>query len=168
MPRGVLVAIVDAQVGIAVPEQDRVDAPESPLEVVEQPVDRVCPSDRIVERAVMDHEDVLDERALRPRQLRTRVLAVVMAGADQALAPPVAHVGQPRRGRARVPWAGNLPAQRQEPGFATELGTGHALPERRVLRVLRHGQRRARRGYDHYPPNRMHRELPGVVAPRGS
>jgi hypothetical protein len=110
----VLVAIVDAEVRIAVPEEHGVDAAETPLEIVEEAVDFVPARFGIVERSVVNHEKVLDDRAVRPGELGTRVLEVVVACADQPLAPKVAQVREPPSGSARIFRTGNLAAERQK------------------------------------------------------
>ena len=91
----VLVAVVDADVGIGGPEEDAVDAAVALVEIVEVAVDGVAPGGGIVEEAVVDHHLRLNEAALCPLELRPGVLAGIEADADAALHAPVLHVFEP-------------------------------------------------------------------------
>ncbi len=64
----VLIAVVDAHVRIGRPDENRIDAAVSLLEVVEIAIDRVLAGDRIVEVAVVHHHLRLNEAGLGPLQ----------------------------------------------------------------------------------------------------
>src|SRR6266481_2486242 len=57
----VLVAVVDAYVGISRPDQDGIDSSETLHRVIDVPVNRIPVRDRIVKKAVLDHHLRLNE-----------------------------------------------------------------------------------------------------------
>ena len=61
-----LVPIVDAQVGVRRPNQDRVDASIPLLQIIQVPVHGVFSGDGVKEKAVLHHHLRLDEAGLRP------------------------------------------------------------------------------------------------------
>ena len=93
-----LAAVVDADVGVGVPDEDAVDAAVAFVEIVEVAVDGVATGGGVVEVAVLDHHLGLDEGALGPGEFGAAVLGVVKADADAAFGAPVAGVGEPGGG----------------------------------------------------------------------
>ena len=90
-----LVAIVDADVRIDIPEQDAVQPAEALLQIVQVAIHGVATGHRIIEIAVLHHHLRMHEVALRPLQFRAAVVGVVVADAGQVLAAPVAQLGDP-------------------------------------------------------------------------
>ena len=90
-----LVAIVDADVRVDVPEQHAVDAAVAALQIVEVTLHGVAARDRIVEVAVLDHHQRVHEIALRPLQPRVAIQRVVVAEPDQVLVAPLAQAADP-------------------------------------------------------------------------
>jgi len=90
-----LVAVVDADVGVDVPDQHRIEATEAPLEIVEVAIDRVLARPDVEEVTVLDHHLRVHEVALRPLQFRAPVVGVVVTDAHQVFAAPVPQFGQP-------------------------------------------------------------------------
>ena len=85
-----LVAIVDADVRINIPEQHAVDSAVATLQIVEIAIHGVAACDRIVEVAVFHHQQGMHEIALRPLQFGTAIDRIVVAETQQMLAPPFA------------------------------------------------------------------------------
>jgi hypothetical protein len=92
-----LAAIVYADVRVSVPDEDAVNTAVPFLQVIEIPLDRVLPSDGIVEVVVLNHHLRLHVAALRPLQFRPRVFRAVITDALQILHAPALHVGDPLR-----------------------------------------------------------------------
>ena len=110
-----LVAVVDADVRIDVPEQHAVDAAEARVEVVEIAVDGVLGALDVVEIAVLDHRLHVDEVALRPREFGPSIGRVVVADAHEVFLAPLAQTLDPIRGDALVDGDGPLADVRERP-----------------------------------------------------
>ena len=92
----VLIPAVNADIGVSVPDQDRVNAPVTFLEVVQIAVYGVLPCRGIIKVAVLDHHLRLDKGLLSPLEFRAIVLLAAVPGANQPLATIVLQVRQPR------------------------------------------------------------------------
>ena len=84
-----LIAAVDADIGISVPDEHAVDSAIPLLKVLQITVDGVLPGLRVVEIAVVHHHLRLHKTRLRPQERGIVVGAVVEADADAALVAPV-------------------------------------------------------------------------------
>jgi hypothetical protein len=113
-----LIAVVDADIRIYRPDEHAIHAAIALVEIVQVPRDRVLSGCRIVEIAFFRHRLRLDEVALRPQQLGPPVFGIVVAHADQALAPPLAQVVEPGIVCAA---SGDLPLAQ----FRYPIGSGH-------------------------------------------
>ena len=121
-----MIAIVDADVRIDVPEQHAVDAAVTALQVVEVTLHGVAARDRIVEIAILDHRERVHEIALRPLQPRIAIQRVVVTEPHQVLVPPLAQAADPVFGvRVDVDVQWPMPANGQPGG---EPGSGRYGP----------------------------------------
>ena len=92
-----LVAIIDAHVGIGRPDKYAVDSAISLLEVIQIAIHRVLACQRIVEITVMHHHLRLEKTRLRPLDNRKRVAARIIADTNAAFRAPMCQVGKPLR-----------------------------------------------------------------------
>ena len=92
-----LVTVVDADVGIDIPDEHAVDAAVALLQIIQIPVHRVFSGDRVVEISILHHHLRVHEIALRPLRGGQAILLVVVAHADAMLVPPFAQIAQPCR-----------------------------------------------------------------------
>ena len=110
----VLIAVVDAHIGIGGPNQNRIDTAIALLQIIEIAVHRVFVRHRIVEIAVLHHHLRLDEARLRPGQRRIAIARIVIAGADVALCR--ANAAHPSASPdATAPCRARAPARRADP-----------------------------------------------------
>src|ERR1700677_1562596 len=84
-----LVAVIDAHVGISGPDEHCVDASVALIQIIEVAVDSILACLRIVEVAILYHHLWLNEAGLRPRQLRCQITSIVKASANAALHAPM-------------------------------------------------------------------------------
>src|SRR3954453_13127804 len=92
----VFITIVDADVRIDGPEQDRIDPTVSLDKVVKITIDGVFSGDRIVEIAIFNHCLWLNECALRPEQLRSMVLSIIVLNAFAGRIAPGCYFFEPK------------------------------------------------------------------------
>ena len=90
-----LAAVIDADVGIGVPDEDGVDTSVAFIEIIEVAVDGVFAGGGIEEVAVFDHHLGLHETALGPLEFGPVVFGTVVADAFEILHAPALHVGEP-------------------------------------------------------------------------
>src|SRR6202789_4739134 len=74
-----LVAVIDTHVGISRPDEHRVDASVTLIEIIEVAVHRVLARLWIIEVAILHHHLRLYETGLRPGKLRHRIGSIVKA-----------------------------------------------------------------------------------------
>src|SRR6185369_8559389 len=91
----VLIAIVDAHVGIRWPDKYRVNAAVPLLKIVEVAVNGVLAGNGIVEEAILHHHLWLYETGLSPLQLWHLVARRVVADANAAFVAPMGHIRKP-------------------------------------------------------------------------
>jgi hypothetical protein len=90
-----MVAIIDADVRVDVPQQHAVDAAVTTLQVVEIALHGVAPRDRIEQVTILDHRQRLHEIALRPLQARIAIQRVVVTQPHEMLVSPLAQAADP-------------------------------------------------------------------------
>jgi hypothetical protein len=95
-----LVAVIDPNVRVNIPEQHAIDPAEAALEIIEISIDGIFPSGRVVEIPVFDHHLGVYEVALRPFELGSLVVYPVVTHPDEMLMAPLAEITHPRGGRA--------------------------------------------------------------------
>jgi len=105
-----LVAIVDAKIGIDVPEEDGVDGAEAALGFGEEFFGRVLAGFGVVEGAVPDEELDLGDGALGPGEIGIAVVGIVEAELGASFAAPGLHSGEPggEFGRVGGTWEENF------------------------------------------------------------
>src|ERR1022692_1181534 len=91
----VLIAVVYADVGVRVPDENGVNASVTLLQVVKITVHSVAVSYRIVESAIFHHHLGLNETGLRPLQRGIAIVGVVETHADAVLEAPVLKLSHP-------------------------------------------------------------------------
>ena len=91
-----LVTIIDAEVGIDVPEEDGVDGAQAALGFGEEFFGGVAACFGVVDRAVPDEQLDLRESALRPGEIGVGVVGFIEAELRAALVTPGLHACQPR------------------------------------------------------------------------
>ena len=99
-----LIAIVDAHIWIGRPDEHRVDAAVTLLEIVEVAIDRVLAGDGVVEVAVVHHHLRLNEAGLGPLKRGHCIAIAVVADTDAALGTPVGHSFEPLLVSIRSAW----------------------------------------------------------------
>src|ERR1700761_9462784 len=90
-----LITVVDSYVRIGGPDQHRVDASVSLLQIVQITVYGVFLSYRIVKISILHHHLRLNEFRLRPLQRRHVVSRTVITDANPPLCPPMRNVYEP-------------------------------------------------------------------------
>jgi len=115
-----LIAVVGADVGIDVPDEDGIDGAEARFGFVEKTIDGVFVLVGIVEAAVPDEELDLREDVLRPFEFGARVLRVTVAKQRAAAVAPGAKTFEPLRLRGRRVGAAEKDFARRR-----RLGEGH-------------------------------------------
>ena len=91
----VLIAIVDTDVGVRLPDQHAVDPSVAALQVIEITVHAVLACAGVVKVPVVNHHLRLNEARLCPLELWPIVLRAVVTDADPPLHAPVLHVRKP-------------------------------------------------------------------------
>jgi len=84
-----LIAIIDTDVRIDVPDQHAIDATKARFQIIEVAINGVLACRRIVKETIFDHHLRMHEITLCPSQFRAAVVDVVIADACQVFAPPV-------------------------------------------------------------------------------
>ena len=74
-----LITIVDAEIGIDMPDQNRIDLTETLLGLVQKTVNGVFTSVRVVETAIPDENLHLQENVLRPLEIGAFILSVLVS-----------------------------------------------------------------------------------------
>ena len=140
----VLAAAVDADVGIALPDEDTVDAAVAFGYIFEIAVDGVLARDLVIEEAVFGHHLRLHEAGLGPLKFGALVFGGVVAGADAVFVAPVEDFPTPFAELSRA--SSELIAARRivtaaaraaGPGFLEAVGDWDQAVLRRILGILR-------------------------------
>ena len=84
-----LIAIVDAHVGIGRPNQHRVNASVSLIEVIQITVDGIFMGDRSRRNMILHHHLRLDECGLRPFERRQAISGIVKAINGERIGQPL-------------------------------------------------------------------------------
>ena len=150
----VLVAVVNADVRVGVPDENGINSPVALFEIVEVAVHGEAACHWVVESAILDHHLRLDEARLSPLELGAVIFNAVVAHADQMFEAPMLEVGQPfaadRFARAGLSGLGAAVL-----AFVGIGRAGNLLALRRKFRVLgqHHPRRqRAERRQPHHNP----------------
>src|SRR5580658_9823692 len=132
-----LIAVVDSYIRINRPDQHAIHTAVALVDIAQVAIDRILSGGRIVEIALLGHHLRLNKIALRPEEFGAPVFDIVVAHADEALAPPLAQVAEPGLVFAA---SGDLPlAQFRYPiGNGSPAGTRYLTPIRRIPRILCH------------------------------
>src|SRR5580658_6576182 len=119
------------------PDQHAIHTAVALVDIAQVAIDRILSGGRIVEIALLGHHLRLNKIALRPEEFGTPVFDIVVAHADEALAPPLAQVAEPGLVFAA---SCDLPlAQFRYPiGNGSPVGTRYLTPIRRIPRILCH------------------------------
>src|SRR5213594_1960868 len=123
-----LIAVVNAEVGIEVPNQDGIDRTNATFRVVQKTVHRVYACFGVVKRAIPDERLDLGENLLGPGQLWPLVLGIIVAETDQLAGTPRFKAREPRSRIRRALWP------REEDFRRGRLGKVHN-PRRRDERM---------------------------------
>src|SRR5580704_2396814 len=84
----VLIAVINPHVRIGGPDEDRIDATNSVLQIVKVAIDRVFAGYRIIKISLLDHHLRLHEGRAGPLESRQSVSLGAVAYADLALCTP--------------------------------------------------------------------------------
>src|SRR6266849_102996 len=90
----VLVATVDSDIRIGVPNEHAIDATVAQLQIVQIAIDSVLERCGIKEEEVVNHHLRLDKARLRPLEFRTVIFGAKIASADPAFHAPVTNIGE--------------------------------------------------------------------------
>ena len=101
-----LVAIIDSEIWIYMPDEYSIDFPQSLLRLVQEPVNRVLAFFRIVQASIPDKNLYLEKNMLCPFEIWPPILRIVISQAQSPLRTPRFESLKPAAGLGRTVRAG--------------------------------------------------------------